>query len=195
MGICWLRGSVEQALPIGRHLTRRPGRRLLEWVMLGRSQGRSLVEVAGRVVKEPFLARLVASNYRVIGVLGVGSGMLTRRRVAATDVSALCAASQVEPPSSRLEAVGASVATGRHARVDRVIRHDARISGRPFRVFDRSDLEVGGHGALGAQARVGMARRQHRSSDLNPWAPVGLMPAVERTMGVEPQGRRRCRGR
>jgi hypothetical protein len=97
-------------------------------VMLGRSQGRTVAEVTGRVVEEPILARLIASNHRVIGMLGVGRGMLTGRRVAATNVTARRAAPQVEPPPSGLETVGASIATGRDAWIDRVIHHGARIS-------------------------------------------------------------------
>jgi hypothetical protein len=130
-----LRGSVEKALPVGRDSSRRPGRWLLEWVVLGRSQGGALVEVTGCVVKEPLFVRLIASDHRVIGMLRVGSGVLTRRGVATTDVPALCAAPQVKPPPSRLETLGAPVATGRHARVDRVIRHAPRISGR-WRLHD-----------------------------------------------------------
>lgn len=121
---------MEEALPVGRHSTRRPGRWLIEWVMLGRSQGGTLVEVTGRIVEEPLLVRLIASNHRMVGMLRVSSGMLTRRGVAATDVPALCAPPQMKPPPSRLETLGASVATRPHARVDRVIRHDPRISGR-----------------------------------------------------------------
>lgn len=122
--------SVEEALPVGRHSIRWSWRWLVERVMLGRSQGGTLVEVTGCVVKEPLLVRFVASNHRMIGMLRVGSGMLTRRRVAATYVPAPCASPQVEPPPSRLKALCASVATGQHARVDRVIRHRSRISGR-----------------------------------------------------------------
>jgi hypothetical protein len=68
---------VEEALPVGRYSPCWPGRRLTEWVMLGSSQGWSFAVVPGRVVEEPVLARLIASNHRVIGVLGVGRGMLT----------------------------------------------------------------------------------------------------------------------
>lgn len=121
------RSSVEKVLPVGWHLTRRARGWLTGWMRLRVSKRRSLVVVVGRVVPEPLFTWLETPNDSVPGMSCVGAGMLTWRSVAAADATAFRAASQVKPPSVGFEAVGASVATGRNARIDAVIQHGPRI--------------------------------------------------------------------
>jgi hypothetical protein len=82
---------------------------LVAGVMPRRSQDGAVVDVfIGLVVPEPVLARLVALDNRMLRISGVVTGMLRWRRVAATDMTAVRTAAEVEPPASRSEALDAA---------------------------------------------------------------------------------------
>src|SRR5205085_1918072 len=91
--------SVEVALPVPRYAAGGPRHRLVERVVLGRSQPRALKGLIGGVVPEPVLAWLEAADHTVARPRGVLAGVLARRRVAAADVATAGAAPQVEPPA------------------------------------------------------------------------------------------------
>jgi hypothetical protein len=68
--------SVQLLLPIAWHPTGRPGHRLIQRVVLRRSQGRAFDEILTRVIPEPVLTRLVAVDDPVAKTGGVVEGVL-----------------------------------------------------------------------------------------------------------------------
>src|SRR5215472_2650190 len=110
---------VKMVLPVRRNPVRRSRDGLVGRVMQGRRQVRALlVELAGLVAPEPSLARLEAADDWVPGVGGVSAGVLRWRRVAAADVPALRAPSQVKPPATSRLALGAAGAARNGGLVD-----------------------------------------------------------------------------
>jgi hypothetical protein len=76
-----------------------------------RGQGYPVYHLRGLVVPEPVLSRLEAGADSVASLRGMPGGVLARRTVAATDVSAFCAAAQMQPPSVRRKALNAAGST------------------------------------------------------------------------------------
>ena len=66
-----------------------------------RSEARPLNELFGSVVVEPLFAGLEAGDHRMPRLLAVLRGMLTRRGIAAADVSAFGAPAEMQPPAVR----------------------------------------------------------------------------------------------
>lgn len=92
---------VQKRLPIVRHSSRRPGHRLTFRMRVRRSQLRACDHRPRFVIVEPILTRLEAGNDRMPRLGRVLRCMLARRTVAATDVSALRAPPQMQPPAIR----------------------------------------------------------------------------------------------
>ena len=65
-------------LPVSGHPTRGSRHRLVERVVTGWSEGRSLEVLLGAVVPEPILARLEALDDRMTGFSRVAAGVLGR---------------------------------------------------------------------------------------------------------------------
>jgi hypothetical protein len=83
-----------------------------------------VVELLVAVVIEPVLFGLITGDPGMPGGFGVGAAVLARRVVAAADVAALRAPTQVEPSSALLLALHAARAAGRDSGVDAsVFRH------------------------------------------------------------------------
>jgi hypothetical protein len=72
------RKSVKLALPVRRYLPRRPGRRLVGWVVLGRREHWSFEELPGLVAVEPVLAWLEAADNPMTDLPSVLAGVLRR---------------------------------------------------------------------------------------------------------------------
>src|SRR6476661_4834406 len=109
---------VEVLLPVGGHRASRAGSRLVERVVERPGQLRTHETPLLGEVPEPVLARLERPDHRVSRRLVVVGGVLARRRVAATDVSALGATPQVHPPPLCRKAFHTSVTTRADLRVD-----------------------------------------------------------------------------
>ena len=145
----------------------------------------ALVELFGRVVPEPVLSRLEATDDAVLRALCMRRGMLARRGVAASDVAARCAAPQMEPPPPGFEAFDASGSTRGDSWIDSLICHwlllgsrvDRRCAGmvvewRMWRgiaqgqdVCQRGAYQLGSarEAALEVEARcLGSVSRRHR---------------------------------
>jgi hypothetical protein len=71
-----LSASVEVALPVRRHRAGGSWHGLVERMAVGRSQNRSLGELAGAVVVKPVLARFEALNHGMARHPGVGARVL-----------------------------------------------------------------------------------------------------------------------
>jgi hypothetical protein len=91
---------------------------LIQWVMLGRRKPRPVVELLVAVVIEPTFSRFETADQRMPGGFGVGGSVLARRIVAAADVAALGASTEVKPPSLVSLAFEAPCAAGRDGDVD-----------------------------------------------------------------------------
>src|SRR4029079_6281877 len=113
-----LLASVEVTLPVPGHPTRRSGHRMVERVVVWRSEHGSLEVLLGGVIPEPVLAGLEALDDRMPGVGGVAARMLRRRRVAAPDMAAVGAAAKMEPPAVRGQALCATGAARRRSEIE-----------------------------------------------------------------------------
>src|SRR3954469_6695117 len=91
-----------------------PRRMVCRWGQL-----RSVDVVVDGVVPEPLLTGFVARDDRMPRAVRVRLGVLRRRRIATTDVSARGAAPEVEPPAIRGEALDAAGSARGNGRVDR----------------------------------------------------------------------------
>ena len=87
-------------LPIARHAPAGARYWLIQRVMCRRGERSARNILLASVVVEPILARLKARNDGVVSPPRVGRGVLARRVVTASDVAALGAPSQMEPPAS-----------------------------------------------------------------------------------------------
>jgi hypothetical protein len=87
-------------------------------VMCRRSQRGAVGVLVGRVVPEPLLARLEALHQGMVTGLRVLARVLRRGRIAAPDMPTLCAATEMQPPSIRGQALDAPSAARRNTRVD-----------------------------------------------------------------------------
>jgi hypothetical protein len=114
---------VEVALPIPGHPTGGSGYGLVHGVMLRRGERGAFVEFLRSEVPEPILSRLEAADDAVLRTLRVRGGMLTGRGVAAPDVAALGAASQVEPPPPGIFALDAAGSARGNCRINPFICH------------------------------------------------------------------------
>ena len=110
-------GSVQVSLPIRGHPTGWTRHGLADGVALGTCEWRTLVEIVRGIVPEPVLPRFEAPHQRVSRIARVFRRVLGRRAVTATDVPALRASPEVEPPSFVREAFDATIT----ARYDRWI--------------------------------------------------------------------------
>jgi hypothetical protein len=100
--------SVQVALPVDRHAAPWSGRRLIERMMRGRSERRSVGELVGAVVPEPVLTGLETLNHRVAALRGVAARVLGGRGITAADVAATRAPPQVKPPTTVSKALDTS---------------------------------------------------------------------------------------
>jgi hypothetical protein len=100
--------SEQQALPIRGHAPRRPGHRLIHWVVMLRRQVWPRKELSGAVVIEPAFPTLEACDNRVAAALMVLRCMLTRRIIATANVSAFGTAAEVQPPAAGFQALDAA---------------------------------------------------------------------------------------
>jgi len=80
--------------------------------MVWRYQRQAVDDVLGVEVPEPVLPGLEARGDRMAGIERVEPGVLGRRRVAAPDVAAGRASTQVEPPAIGCKALDAAGAAG-----------------------------------------------------------------------------------
>jgi hypothetical protein len=111
-------------LPVRRNATARSGCRLVHGVMQWWCKTWSLHVVVSPVVVEPVLPWLEAGDDRMARGLRVPRAMLRGRLVAAADVAASRAASEVKPPPSDLLTLFASRAARCRLRIDRIAGHD-----------------------------------------------------------------------
>src|SRR5512142_2979600 len=91
--------SVQSLDPILRYGACWTRSRLVLRVVTGRGEFGPGSVLVGLEVPEPLLAGLEALNVAMAAVPEVGARVLARRGVAASDVPALRAASQMEPPA------------------------------------------------------------------------------------------------
>jgi hypothetical protein len=103
---------VQARLPVRRYLSHGPRRRLALWVPSRFSEFAAFDHLSRPKIVEPRLARFKTRNHRVACRLKVLRRMLARRTVAASDVSAFDAATQMQPPTTRGEAFDTAI-TGR----------------------------------------------------------------------------------
>jgi hypothetical protein len=115
--------SVEVSLPVCGNAAGRSRCRLLRRVMLGPGERRAFVELLGPVVPEPVLPRLEALDYRVPGLPRMVRCVLRGRGVATTDMSALRATAQVQPPAIAREAFRTACAVRWYRRLDSMHGH------------------------------------------------------------------------
>src|SRR4051794_7801999 len=127
-------GSVQQVLPVRRHLAGRAGHRLVDRVTGRRRELGSGDVLLGLVVPEPGLAGLEAAGDRMAGRAGMGCRVRGQRGIAAADVAALRAPWEVDPPPLAFtgQALRAPGAARRHRRVDPrdFLTHVARLPHR-----------------------------------------------------------------
>ena len=71
--------------------------------MMGWNQQWTFQEVVTRVVEEPILIGFKTLDNRMPSIDRVMTGVLRGRRVATADVTAVGAATQVKPPTARLQ--------------------------------------------------------------------------------------------
>ena len=86
-----------------------------------RGEDRALEHVARPIIVEPIFAWLEARDDRMTGFMMMRSRMLMWRRIAAPDVAALRAPSQVEPPCAAMETLYAAGAARCDLRIDAFI--------------------------------------------------------------------------
>src|SRR5262249_3786001 len=111
------RSGVEPRLPVRRHRALRARHPLPDWMTVGRRERRTFDELTRAVVVEPVLARLEALDHGVAACLSVARRVLGGRVVAAADVTARRAASEVQPPAAR----GHALLTALAARQDGLV--------------------------------------------------------------------------
>jgi hypothetical protein len=122
---------MELLLPVVGHATRGSGHGLIDRVVLRLRQLGALAELIARVVVEPVLSGLEAPNDQMAGGGRMAAGVLRGRRVAATDVAATRASSQVEPPAVGGKALDAAGTTRWNRRID-VVRVGCGSARRHF---------------------------------------------------------------
>jgi hypothetical protein len=110
-------------LPVGGDSFVRPGDGLFEGMMRRRGEGRPTDEFFGPIVIEPVFPGLKAGDDRVACLAGVLCRVLGGRGVTASDVPAVGATTQVEPPASRSFTLHTPAAAGLDGCVDHRIRH------------------------------------------------------------------------
>lgn len=106
------------SLPVSRHATPRSRDRLVDRMVMWRRQLWTVDVLLRRVVEEPVLAGLIALDDGVSAFLRMVARVLGWGGVAATDVTAACASTKVEPPTAGRKALDAACAAGRHRRID-----------------------------------------------------------------------------
>jgi hypothetical protein len=92
-------------------------------MVLGWSESRTVQEFVRAIVPEPFLAGLEAADDRVTRRARVCARVLSERVIAATDMAALRAATEMEPPRLGLKALDAPSPTRRHVWINEIC-HD-----------------------------------------------------------------------
>ncbi len=121
--------SVQALLPVARDPARRTRRRLVEGMVPGRGQWWAFDLVLRDVVPEPVLARLVALGDRMTGIRRMMARVLGWGRVAAADMTAGRAATKMEPPTARCQALDTTWPARRNERIDRFLgRHRHMVS-------------------------------------------------------------------
>src|SRR4051812_4552410 len=115
--------SVEVVLPVRRYGAVGAWGRLVGRMALVAGQHGAVVRLVVAVVPEPVLPRLEAGDQRVTGLLPVRGGVLGGRGVAAADVPALGAPSQVEPPPPGVETLHTAGTRRCDGRVDPLGAH------------------------------------------------------------------------
>ena len=122
---------VQLLLPILRDAPFRAGHRLANGVVGWGSQRRAGDKLFAAVVIKPVFARLKAGDNGVFRLVGVFCGVLRGRVIAASNMAALCAAPEVEPPASSGFTFNAT-GTARWGRsFDGLIGHISLLSERP----------------------------------------------------------------
>lgn len=99
---------AKQFLPVWRHFSFRSGHRLRSWVRTRWEQFHPPDDFLLFVIVEPVLKRFEACHNGMTAGLGVFFCMLVRRTVTASDVTALGAPTQMEPPSAAGETIDAA---------------------------------------------------------------------------------------
>jgi hypothetical protein len=122
--------SVEVFLPVCGDAAGRSRCRLPARVMRRLRQRRAFVELLSPVVPEPVLPRLEALDDRVPGLPRMVRGVLGGRGVTTTDMSALSAAAQVQPPAIARHAFRTAGAVRWYRRFDSMRSHVAPPSTR-----------------------------------------------------------------
>lgn len=115
--------SVEVFLPVRGDAAGRSRCRLPARVMRGLRQSRAFVKLLSPVVPEPVLPRLEALDDRVPGLPRMVRGVLGGRGVTTTDMSALRAAAQVQPPAIARQAFRTAGAVRWYRRFDSMHSH------------------------------------------------------------------------
>jgi hypothetical protein len=120
--------SVQVPLPVAGHMAGRTGCGLVRWAMGRLGQGRAVGVLLGRVVPEPLLSRLETLRQRMVAGRRVPAGVLRRRRVTATDVTAMGTAPQMQPPSVRGQTLDTSRSARGNRRIERTCARHRRTS-------------------------------------------------------------------
>jgi hypothetical protein len=105
-------------LPVNGHATLWTWRRLIDRMVQRRGKVWPLIELLIGVVVEPVLTRLVRTDPLMVLLSSMPARMLRRRVVAATDVAALRAPAQVEPPTVAGFALQTTGPAGQNVRVN-----------------------------------------------------------------------------
>jgi hypothetical protein len=112
-------------LPIGWDAPFRTGHGLVKGMVSRRGERRTSKELVGAIVIKPIFARLKARNNGVFRPVRVLGRVLSGRGVATSDMTALGAAPEMEPPASRCFAFNATGAAWWGRRIDGLIGHMA----------------------------------------------------------------------
>src|SRR6476661_6233464 len=110
--------SVQVALPVRGHPSCRSRDGLAERTVLGRREHRPFVVFLRGVVPKPVLAGFEGTDKRMAGAGRVCARMLGWRGVTASDVAALGAPAQMEPPPALVLALCTARTAGPRGRID-----------------------------------------------------------------------------
>jgi hypothetical protein len=108
----WMRAPfaslIEVFLPVRRYFTVGSRCGLAGRMRVRRGQSRAFDEIVGLEAVQPIFTRLEARDHGVIRIFVMFSRVLTRRTIAAPDVTAFRAATEMQPPAVARQTFGTS---------------------------------------------------------------------------------------
>jgi hypothetical protein len=119
---------VQSSLPVRRDPPLRSRHWLVDRMLSRRGKRGTSNELFAAVVIKPILARLKAGDNRMARLVRVVCGVLRGGIIAAPDVAASGAATQMQPPALGVFALNAAGTAGRHRGIDGLICHVALLS-------------------------------------------------------------------